>query len=63
MSQGFMAVWANAIFFHDLLERLALEPALQGSVGNVSIRLLQNMVKIGNGKLLQNLMLGPVIGK
>ena len=46
-----------------LLERLALEPALQGSVGNVSIRLLQNMVKIGNGKLLQNLMLGPVIGK
>ena len=63
MSRGFMAVWANAIFFHDLLERLALEPALQGSVGNVSIRLLQNMVKIGNGKLLQNLMLGPVIGK
>jgi hypothetical protein len=58
-----MAVWADAIFFHDLLERLALEPALQGSVGDVPIRLFQNMVKIGNGKLLQNLMLGLVIGK
>lgn len=58
-----MVVGTDAIFFHDLLERLTLEPALQGSVCDVPIRLLQNMVKKGNGKLLQNLMLGLVIGK
>jgi len=54
---------SDAIFFHDLLERLALEPALQGSVCDVPIRLFQNVVKIGNGKLLQNLLFGLVIGK
>ena len=62
-SKKIKAVRADAIFFHDLLERLALEPALQGSVGDVPACLSQNMLKIGNGKLFQNLMLGLVIGK
>jgi hypothetical protein len=62
-SGGYLAVGSNAIFFHDLLERLTFEPALQGSVCDVPICLLQNMLKIGNGKLRQNLVLGLVIGK
>ena len=58
-----MAAGPDAIFFHDLLKRLAFEPAVQCGVGDVSIGLLQNMLKISNGKLLQNLMFGLVIGK
>ena len=57
-----MAVWADAMIFHDLLERLAFEPAFLGGMGDVPLCLLQNMVKIGNGKLLQNLMFGRVVG-
>ena len=58
-----MRAGPDAVFFHDLLERLALKPALQGCVGDVPIRLIQDMLKIGNRKLLHHLMLGLVIGK
>jgi len=58
-----MTVGSDAIFFHDLLERLAFEPALQSGMRDVPIRLLQNMMKIVNGKLFQNPMLCLVIGK
>jgi hypothetical protein len=63
MSGGFICAGPDAVFFHDLLEGLALETAFQGCMGDVSFRLIQNMLKIGNRKLLHNLMLSLVIGK
>jgi hypothetical protein len=63
MSGGFICDGPDAVFFHDLLEGLALETAFQGCMGDVSFRLIQNMLKIANRKLLHNLMLGLVIGK